>query len=525
MGGFNNPLVTKGGGLVYPSIHSPNFSQGPPIVGWSIDKNGNAFFSGTIGGTNFEITSQGAFFYSGTPATGNLIASITSGPGTDQFGNTFFGGVCVYDSSGNVVELAAGSLFTFNESTGVFTNLVKGVLLVYKGGGGLGNLIASIAPASGTDQYGNAYPQGMNVTQGQISGSTFSGTDFILNTLGAFFYSGTPAAGNLILSIASAASSDSFGNAYPEGLGLEFPAPASGFTTTSQAATFQDSNGNIVGQLVAKEINAGIGGGTTYELDILGSNAGSTADQPGIALSTLIGVAGPLGKGVLKVISGVTETDALIWNSAAVQAVLPLLLSEQAAPSAIPNGPQLYGGSDGQPAYVNPQGLQQQISGSKLASANTANVTTTALTSLGFMTVPASDVETGASYQVHASGSFSTGNSVPTSATFKVFWGGTGGTVIATLAIPGTLAANLSGAGWFADAEINWLSTSEAAVTLRVGWHTGSGVAGSVVYFAIADTTGLTTGSNQNLSLGFQWGSAPGGQQLLCDICRLGRVA
>lgn len=94
----------------------------------------------------------------------------------------------------------------------------------YSGTPANGNLIVSIAPAAGTDPYGNSYPQGLSVTLGAISGSTFSGTDFVINSSGAFFYGGTPAAGNLLLSIAPASGSDSFGNAYPQGISIADPA-------------------------------------------------------------------------------------------------------------------------------------------------------------------------------------------------------------------------------------------------------------------------------------------------------------
>lgn len=48
----------------------------------------------------------------------------------------------------------------------------------------------------------------------------FRGTNFIMNEDGLFFYDGTPAAGNLILSIADSAGTDEFGNAYVAGLGV-----------------------------------------------------------------------------------------------------------------------------------------------------------------------------------------------------------------------------------------------------------------------------------------------------------------
>lgn len=47
---------------------------------------------------------------------------------------------------------------------------------------------------------------------------TFNGTDFILNSSGLFVYSGTPANGNLIGSIAPASGTDGFSNAYLQGI-------------------------------------------------------------------------------------------------------------------------------------------------------------------------------------------------------------------------------------------------------------------------------------------------------------------
>jgi len=49
-------------------------------------------------------------------------------------------------------------------------------------------------------------------------GAEIIGPDFIINMNGAFWYSGTPAFGNLILSIASSGGNDAFGNPYEAGL-------------------------------------------------------------------------------------------------------------------------------------------------------------------------------------------------------------------------------------------------------------------------------------------------------------------
>ncbi|HEY1622143.1 MAG TPA: hypothetical protein VGG25_31285 [Streptosporangiaceae bacterium] len=104
--GFDNPIIGGGGALVYPAIRSPNFDEATQ-TGWSIDKNGNAYFygivtSGTFEGTNFEINANGQFFYSGTPALGNLTLSIRptgSAPILDQYGNLAPGGQSFYANS------------------------------------------------------------------------------------------------------------------------------------------------------------------------------------------------------------------------------------------------------------------------------------------------------------------------------------------------------------------------------------------------------------------------------------------
>lgn len=129
MSGFSNPLVGGGGALVYPNIHSPNFTAedsgaytadyqagyGAPPQGWSIDKNGNAQFNdltltgNTFSGNNYELNPQGAFFYSGPPALGNLIASFAGLPGTDPFNNTYLAGMITYVPSVAGTAYAQGS--------------------------------------------------------------------------------------------------------------------------------------------------------------------------------------------------------------------------------------------------------------------------------------------------------------------------------------------------------------------------------------------------------------------------------
>jgi len=85
---------------------------------------------------------------------------------------------------------------------------VRGAIFEYPSGSN--TLVSSWAASAGTDPFGNAYPAGFNIG----SGAVFAGTDFVINSNGAFFYSGTPAAGNLVVSITQSGGTDPFGNVY-----------------------------------------------------------------------------------------------------------------------------------------------------------------------------------------------------------------------------------------------------------------------------------------------------------------------
>src|ERR1044072_4202736 len=109
---FRNSVV-GGTTLVRPAIRSPNFVTG--VSGWSIDRNGSAEFNdltirGTFNGQNFIINDDGMFVYSGTPANGNLIASVAAASGTDAFGNSYLDGISQY-LAGGFMKLANGGLW------------------------------------------------------------------------------------------------------------------------------------------------------------------------------------------------------------------------------------------------------------------------------------------------------------------------------------------------------------------------------------------------------------------------------
>lgn len=114
--------------------------------------------------TNLVVVSTpgtGIFVYSGTPATGNLVASITAQAGTDPYGNPYKAGITSYDTTfGGSVELANGSVSVFL-ATGLQAIMSGFGYFLYTPSGGLGNLVFSATQTSGTDQFGNAFVSGI----------------------------------------------------------------------------------------------------------------------------------------------------------------------------------------------------------------------------------------------------------------------------------------------------------------------------------------------------------------------------
>ena len=113
-----NPVV-GGTALRRQAIRSPNYVTG--VSGWTINQDGSAEFNnltirGVFNGTNFTINSSGEFFYSGTPTTGNLVASNTTTAGVDQFGNNYLANISSYGATfaasmgGGFLTLYTGSL-------------------------------------------------------------------------------------------------------------------------------------------------------------------------------------------------------------------------------------------------------------------------------------------------------------------------------------------------------------------------------------------------------------------------------
>lgn len=105
---FENPTVA-GTVLIREDIESQNFVAG--VSGWEIRADGSAEFNDIVI-RDGEVVGGIELYYDGTPAAGNLIASISAVAGVDPYGNGFAAGISTYyrGPSPSFVTLVNGTL-------------------------------------------------------------------------------------------------------------------------------------------------------------------------------------------------------------------------------------------------------------------------------------------------------------------------------------------------------------------------------------------------------------------------------
>lgn len=169
-----------------------------------------------------------------------------------------------------------------------------------------------------------------------------------------------------------------------------------------------------------------------------------------------------------------------------------------------------YSVSGGNGQLTTAAGLAQNISGSFTSQTDVSAITTVGPLSMGHRSIPANDVVTGSRYHITAWGTYTTGGSAPTGATFSVYWGGIAGTLINSVSPP-SVAGSQSGQIWSLEADVWWSAAGTAWVRIALDWSASGGPSRVVTAAAAA---GLITSSAENLTLAFGWGSVPGGQSL-----------
>lgn len=120
-----NPIdFDSQGNMLIPSVQSPNYVTGS--TGWAVKKDGSAEFNNLIirGATTVDNVS---LYYNGTPAAGNLVASIAASQGTDTYGNTYYAGIVAYDNThGTFVQMVNGEYYAGKQGQSISNIVVIG---------------------------------------------------------------------------------------------------------------------------------------------------------------------------------------------------------------------------------------------------------------------------------------------------------------------------------------------------------------------------------------------------------------
>jgi hypothetical protein len=265
---------------------------------------------------------RGIFVYSPTPAAGNLVASITAAAGTDPYGNAYKAGITSYDNTfGGITELN-GALFSLFSGVNLKIVLNAAGAFFYSPAGGAGNLIASIAPASGTDSFGNAYVQG---SAGYV---TIAGNRYVTTightTLGSF------AGGLVIQNQTSPANQPASVSAIPAATGSQMQIASGTGTALSQPAVVNliDSlnSGFAGGQIQLGVPGGGVGqvvsvnaDGNTYRVERLSVRLAANQLVNSAAMANVITIANAAAGQQYRIEGEIVFTTAAAAGAAALQ--------------------------------------------------------------------------------------------------------------------------------------------------------------------------------------------------------------
>jgi hypothetical protein len=237
--------------------------------------------------------------YAGPPSAGNLICSMAPAAGTDEFGNAYpegfglsvglipggligagsipstavdftatsIGGITTYTSASQPVGANAGSLWIDTSAGNAIYQYDGSAWSLYQFGSGsiAANTITATQIAANTITATQIAAGTITATQiqagivlaGAVNGTLIEGAEFIAyGTDGeVLVYSGTPALGNLLVSVSAETGTDAEGNPYPAGLaviGLSGATNAiSILDTTGDTLSTLDTMGNITGQTIS----------------------------------------------------------------------------------------------------------------------------------------------------------------------------------------------------------------------------------------------------------------------------------
>jgi len=181
------------------------------------------------------------------------------------------------------------------------------------------------------------------------------------------------------------------------------------------------------------------------------------------------------------------------------------LTNAATVPSTNPTGGLVAYSAGGQQTNRNPQGLVQTVSGVvQSQTATVTNAVATTVTPMTSFTVPANDVAVGAVYRIEGYGVFT---STSSTLAFSLYWGGTGGTLLAS--IPAITLGAFTNAPFSYEATVTCRSATSVVAKLRVTLASSTTTDASNTFLNVppTPTTITSTGSNA-LVVATAWSAA-----------------
>lgn len=345
---------------------------------------------------------------------------------------------------------------------------------------------------------------GTVINSAVFNGGVFNGTNWTENSSGSFLYSGTPALGNLIESIAPTGGTDGVGNAY-----------LAGEVSYSGSGVVQINAGQIIMGTSVSQINTGQPASISAYIGYLqlGSGGAGGADDP-ITLNLLS-----------KTNSGLTYPALQVVDSSAAGTAL-MLTNGTISPGNVAGVSVYWADGNSRPAVTTALGaiLRLVASTGTSASGNTNNTTSLNALTPNYSIV-ANDAVNGSAYRLKCGGHGTQGSTQQALTcqftTFGIAWGNTT-----------TAAADIAASVGF-----HW----EAEGTLIIG---GVGVSVAAVFFGhftwSQATAGLsghsqamdkqvasgvdTTAAGNSMSFQAGWGSITGAPTIVCTSSTFERL-
>jgi hypothetical protein len=157
-------------------MSNPNPGVGFDLTGFGFP-NQVSLFAQSFLGLNFIITSKGIFFYSGTPALGNLVISLVPpGTTTDQFGNVVLpDGLTMYTPGGQTTFLGnASGINLLKFFTNDVLEILPGEIVAAIEGTGITRFITTAYEGPGINVVGHTDTVGMFLNSPNAGGTSFA---------------------------------------------------------------------------------------------------------------------------------------------------------------------------------------------------------------------------------------------------------------------------------------------------------------------------------------------------------------